>query len=355
VIALRRLRTQHLVGPPLASPVDVVGWLGAVQSQIVAAAAWGIALRSRGGLSAVADAYARGAIVRTHVLRPTWHFVLPGDLRWMQALTAARVQRQSAPYYRQHGLDARALRRADAVIVRALEDGPRMRSELATRLGATGLRLALVMMHAELGGLICSGPMHGKQHTYVLVDAVAPGSKPRPRDLALAALTLRYFTGHGPAQAADFAWWSGLTLADAREGLALVGAALASERIGDRTYYYSAAGPPAPRPRAPTAHLLPSYDEYIVAYRDRSAVHDPARLAGRRPPGVLDGNLVLLDGMLIGGWRSTVARGEATVATKLLIEPTPAEARALAAAIDRYRAAIRSSSGTRAAPSARSR
>ncbi len=349
VLAQRRLRTQHLVGPGLATPLDVVRWLGAVQAQDPVGAAWGIAQRTRSGaLAEVAAAYASGAIVRTHVLRPTWHFVAVEDLRWMLALSAPRIQAQNASFYRQGELDARTLRRGDAVIVRALEAGPRTRPELAAalgaaRLGSSGLRLAAQLMHAELGALIASGPMRGKLHTYARVDAIAPRGPTLARDEALATIAIRYATGHGPIQLDDLAWWAGLTRADARAALALAGSALVHERIGDRSYYAAPSAPTPTRRRGPTAHLLPNYDEYVVAYKDRSAHHDAARLAGQRAPGVLEGHLIIVDGLLVGGWGQRIARGDVAVTSRLLIEPTAAEARALAAAITRYRAAIRSS------------
>jgi hypothetical protein len=219
-IARRRLLNERLVGPALTTPADVVSWLGAVQSQDYAGAKWAVAQRARGCSDRDVElACDRGDIVRTHVMRPTWHFVAPADARWMLELTAPRVHAANAYYYRKLELSPRTFERSNAALALALEGGKHLtRVELARALAgagirAEGVRLAYLLMRAELDALICNGSRRGKQFTYALFDERVPRAAPLARDEALAELTRRYFTSHGPATVQDFAWWSGLTVA----------------------------------------------------------------------------------------------------------------------------------------------
>ena len=369
-LALARLRNQRLTGPALASPSDVVRWLGAVQSQDYAGACWGISLRC-GGLTAASftQAFNAGHILRTHVMRPTWHFVTPEDIRWLQALTSPRVHAANAFAYRFAELDDTTFRRAERLITRALQGGKaRTRRELAAGLEksgvpAAGLRLACIVMRAELNALICSGPIVGKEHTYMLLEERVPAAPVLKRDEALALLARRYFASHGPASVHDFSWWSGLTVADARAGLETVKSSLESSEIDGRSYWgppegHSRAGrgsratqnAPAPSRRAaPLVHLLPNYDEHVVAYRDHSHSFDPAtrevgrtRGSDRRPPGdrgpgePLALHLIARDGLVVGRWRRTFERNQAVITTQLLTPLRPRETKALEQAAAKF-------------------
>ena len=194
-------------------------------------AKWSVAQRARGVTdSAVDRAFADGAILRTHILRPTWHFVLPADIRWLLALSAPRVHALNASYYRKAELDRGLFARSEAALARALKRRHLTRTELAVvldRVGirASGLRLAYILMHAELEAVICSGAPRGKQQTYASFDERVPPAKPLHRDEALAELTARYFTSRGPATVKDFARWCSLTVSDARAGVEMVAAA----------------------------------------------------------------------------------------------------------------------------------
>jgi hypothetical protein len=212
-----------------------VRWLGAAQSQDYHPAKWSVAERTGGVGDATMDrAFADGTILRTHILRPTWHFVLPADIRWLLQLTAPRVHALNAYPYRRLGLDDAVLAKSAALLAGALRGGnQRTRKELGAVLEGAGVatdgfRLAYILMHAELNGLVCSGAPRGRQHTYALLDERA---ERRTRDEALAKLTLRYFTSHGPATAKDLRWWSSLTAADVATGLELVGSQLGREVV----------------------------------------------------------------------------------------------------------------------------
>jgi hypothetical protein len=304
-IAGRRLWNQHIARRAHRRPTELVQWLGAVQAQEFDHAKWGLALRMHDGVSdsVVERAFADGEILRTHVMRPTWHFVTPADIGWMLELTGPRVLRVMSTYLRNLELDPRLLTRGTSVIERALRDGQHQtRAELGERLrrarvNIEGIRLAMLTMHAELHGVICSGPRRGRQFTYALIAERAPAAVQLSRDEALATLTRRYFTSHGPATARDFAWWSGLTVADAKRGLEMNKAV--SEELSGRTYW-TLGEQPARASRARPVHLLPIYDEYLVAYRDREAVPHLAAIRAESPAFQ---HALVIRGQVAGRWR----------------------------------------------------
>ena len=336
-IAQQRLQNQRLVGIPFEEPAATVRWLGAVQAQDYHGAKWGLALRTRGVDSAALDrAFNAGEILRTHVMRPTWHFVAPEDLRWLLDLTSPRVHAVNAYMYRKLELDDEIFQRAHALFRAALAGGHALtRQELAAVLQAHGIaargqRLAYIVMHAELDGLLCSGALRGKQHTYALLEERVLPVPAMGREEALATLARRYFTSHGPATVHDFAWWSGLTVADARAGLARVAGELEYLSVEGKPYW---AARPVVRAQVaePVVHLLPNYDEHVVAYRDHGPSLDPlARdVLPSRTYGPLDAHLIARNGVLVGGWRRTLHRTRVVVKLDLLVDLTAAEQAAI--------------------------
>jgi hypothetical protein len=346
LIAARRLDASGLLATRFSTPEEVVGWFGAVQSQDYAGASWGVGQRLRPGVTTadVDEAFNAGRILRTHAMRPTWHFLLPADIRWILALTSHRVQRLNAPYCRRNELDAPDLARGAEVMANALRDGTFLtRQELGRAMEAAGIalgdmRLMLLVMNAELEGVICSGPRRGKQFTYALLDERVPPTRPLAREEALAELTRRYFTSHGPAQPRDFAWWSGLTIADATEGLALAGPALVRESISGADWWWA---PPEDRePRLPAGgplvQLLPNYDEYFGSHRDHEPTFDPSMLGQRWVEEVFAAHLVFIDGMAVGGWKRELRPREVVVRPDLLLTLAADERRALEEAAVAY-------------------
>jgi hypothetical protein len=338
-LARQRLEQQRLSGAPYARPEDVVEGLLAVQSQDYLGAKWAVAQRTLDASdAAVQSAFQEGRILRTHVLRPTWHFVAPADIRWLLALTAPRVHALSAYYYRKHGLDAASAKRAEARLVKALSGGTHLtRDELGQVLrdgktAPSGNHLAYIIMRAELDGLICSGRMRDKQHTYALLEERATPARKLDRDEALAKLARSYVTGHGPAQVRDLAWWSGLSMADAKRGFEASRGELEHAVIDGKTYWFGPLRPVTRRAR-PIAHLLPNYDELLIAFKDRSAMLDP-RITPKAS--VLSAHFVTIDGRIVGGWRRTLGKGEVVIAAELLRPLTLSEMRSLKAAAARY-------------------
>ena len=335
-----RLGNQKLARSGFHDPGDVVTWLGAVQAQDYAGAKWALGLRTNGVTDAdVEQAFNAGTILRTHVLRPTWHFVAPADIRWMLALTAPRVHAVSAYYYRKAGLDSGIFARSRAALERALRGGTYLtRAELAAVLGraripADGLRLAYLMIRAELDGVICSGPRRGKQFTYALMDERAPHARTLAREEALAELTRRYISSHGPATLRDYAWWSGLTVRDAKIGLESVEPALAQEVMDGHTYWSvkTISRASSSRRASSTAHLLPNYDEYLITHKDRGLV-----VGAPQANSVVFDHHVVIDGQLAGTWRRSVNTGSVVVDVAPYRRLTRADTRALASAAERY-------------------
>jgi hypothetical protein len=346
-IARLRLHNQRLIGVPFKEPEDVVRSLCAIQAQDYPAAKWAIGQRVRECVDADVDrSYSSGTILRTHILRPTWHFVMPDDIRWMLELTTPRVKRTMSYYDRNLELDAKLYRRSNAIITKALARGEHLtRSELSRALedagiAATGQRLNHIVMRAELDLIICSGAMRGKQHTYALLDERAANARSLQRDEALAELAMRYLNGHGPALAQDFAWWGGLTVADAKRAIEMARSGLGSETIDGKTYWFSPHGRVASVPD-PTIHLLPNYDEYLIAYRDHSASLD-----ARLPSGsgamyeMLSRHIVVLNGRVIGGWKTVAEKESVRAEAKLFVKLDRTQQDALDTAAERYGAFI---------------
>jgi hypothetical protein len=337
-IATARLENQGIARSVARKPAQLVAWLGAVQAQEYSAALWALGLRLPASTLSrdVEAAFNRGQIVRTHVLRPTWHFVALRDADWLIALTAARVHRRMAPWHARLQLDSAIRVRAAGVIERALRDGePRTRAELArhlerARLPSRGIPLALLTMYAELERVMHSGPFRGKQPTYVRYVAHAPAGRQLIGDEAIAELAKRYFRSHGPATIRDFTWWSTLTTRDAKRGLE---ANRAKQHVIDGLTYWTigdALGPAA-RQRS-TVHLLPVYDEYLVAYRDRAAV---ALGRGRSTGGRYDPTLII-GGQVAGTWKITRREGSVVIHVAPARRLSAAERFSIETAVDQY-------------------
>ncbi len=335
----RRLYHQHLAGTPLSEPEEVVRLLGAVQSQDYSGAKWSLGQRLAGATDGSIDrAFDQGRILRTHVLRPTWQFVTPEDIRWLLRLTAPRVLAQNAYQYPRLELDRTLFRRVHVLFERALRGGRQLtRAELGAVLrragiAAAGQRLAYIVMEAELAGLVCSGALRGKRHTYALLGERAQAGRTLEREEALAELTIRFFTGHGPATLRHYAWWAGLTLADARAGVALAGDRLTAVEQDGHTGWMSS-GSSSPGRSALPAYLLPEYDEAVLGYKEPPLPDLPRARARWRDDWLRP---VLIGGKRAGTWRRTVVAGRVRLETSLFAALDRTQRGALEAAAGRY-------------------
>lgn len=341
-ILRRRLHNQHLSRPTLKTPAAVVEWLCAVQAQDYPAAKWALGSRMRSAVDGdVERSFNEGAILRTHLLRPTWHFVLPTDIRWLLALTAPRIKTGLAYRHRQLDLDARTLRRAVAAIGKSLLDGvPRTRDELREVLGRGGIRdlgverMTHIMAMAELDGIVCSGPRRGKQFTYALLDDRAPQGRPLERDEALTVLAARYFRSRGPASIHDFAKWAGLTVADAQHGVEAVKENLRSMEANGATLWFPATRPARASTR--TAYLLSLYDELLSSYKDRSVMVEARHAKKLVGMGNALTAVIAIDGRIVGTWKRKLSAKAVTVVTRPFERLSRDGMRAVAAAARRY-------------------
>ena len=342
-IARQRLLHQHIARPTFKKPGDVVGWMGAVQAQDYAGAKWALGLRLQGATDVdMEQAFTEGAILRTHLMRPTWHFVTPVDIRWMLALTAPRVNAANAYYYRKLDLDQAIFTRSSAALVKALQGGKQLtRDELRLVLQRAGiatdgeLRMGYIMMRAELDGIVCSGARRGKQFTYALLNERAPHARPLRHDEALAELARRFFMSRGPATVQDFAKWSGLTTTDAKCGLEVNKDRLRNEVIDGQTFWLSRSVPSV-RDVSPTAYLLSIYDEYISGYKDRSAIADAGQIAKLRALGNALAYIILVDGQIVGTWKRTFRKDSVVIGTNVFTSLRMAKKRAIALAAHQY-------------------
>jgi hypothetical protein len=287
-----------------------------MQAQEYALAKWSVAQRCTGATAADIDrAIADGTILRTHVLRPTWHFVHRDDIRWLLDLSGPRVQAMAQYRHRQLGITTAIAQQSSAAFAAALEGGNHLtRRELAAVLQRSGIAtegqiIAHLVMNAELEAVICSGVPRGKEQTYALLDERAPDSTWLPRDEALAELTSRYFRSHGPATLKDFQWWSMLSAADARRGIRMAGDDLQSVDMGGRTYWLDPTLP-VPRATSPVVQLVQQYDEFLVGYSESRCAAD---IAGRLPRGETLTRAIVLDGQMVGRWRRPAGRKDMEV------------------------------------------
>lgn len=316
-LANHRLASQQLVHSAADSPQDVVRQMGAMQAQDYAMAKWAIGIRLPGSTDALIEqAIDNGDIIRTHILRPTWHLVAAGDVRWMLALTAPHVNRIAGTQYRQLELDDAVFAKTNALLARILTGGRHLtRNEIMTALQTAGietnpLRAAYIMFRAELDQVVCNGVRRGRQFTYALFDERVPAGGPFDRQDAVVRLTQRYFTSHGPATATDFAWWSGLPQREIRQGLEALKSVLTPETIGGETYWFSSEQAALMSRTVSFAdnlvHVIPAFDEFLIGYADRSACL-PASLAQKA---ILANGIfkptVAIGGQLVGIWKRTI-------------------------------------------------
>ncbi len=339
-IARWRMHTLRLTGQTYPTPRAVVEGLLAVQSENHSQASWAVATRTSGITAAeFARLFDDGAILRTHVLRPTWHYVRPDDIRWLVEVTAPRISRLMIQLQRSLDLDDAVVDASAQVIADALSGGVHMtRDALAVRLREAGLpaegqRLGVMVANAEMSALVCSGAMRGRHHTYALLDERAPQARRLDRDEAVAELVLRYFTGHGPATERDLAYWATMTLTDVRRGLAVIGDRLERFEHDGRTFWYGQP-PPDDGSMAPRAHLLQVLDEYHNGYQDSRYVLDVNGLVPRGRPATM--GMVLLDGQMVGGMRRTIRGDEVVFDVGLFRRLDDEEQAELDSAADRY-------------------
>jgi len=342
-IAALRLAGQRIAGSRARSVGEVVAALGAMQSQDYAGALWTMGLRVPGMTeTAVERAVAERHVIRTWPMRGTLHFVAAADVRWMLALLTPRVIAGTKLRCTQLELDDAIFARCRKVFERALAGNRQMSREALLELlerekiSTVGGRGYHIFFRIAQEGMICFGAREGKQLTFALLDEWSPAVRSRDpdRDAALVELAARYFTSHGPANVQDFVWWSGLKTSDARAGLEGAAPALIKETINGVACWMAPDAAPLEDARA---YLLPGFDEYLLGYKERSAVLD-AKYAGRIVPGSNGVFLptLVLDGKVAGIWKRTVKKRTVALAVTPFRPLNKADKAALNDAAERY-------------------
>jgi hypothetical protein len=305
-IPAMRLLAQRIGGEHFKTPQQVVSWMGAMQAQDFNMAKWAIGLRTAKGTEHSVDAAIRsGKIIRTHLLRPTWHFVSPADIHWMLDLSAGRIKTQIKTRQRQLGLTPALMKKANALLEKSLSNNNHLtRDELITILNKSKIptgdsRASHILLAAELEALICNGKSKNNKLTYALLSERVPRPKKITREEALHKLASKYFNSHGPATIADFSWWSGLSLTEAKKAAEMCRKQLRVEKIDSTEYWFSRHLEPA---AGKSAVLLPAFDEFIISYKDRSAII-PADISKK----IISNNgifwpVILLNGEITGLW-----------------------------------------------------
>jgi hypothetical protein len=337
-----RLRNTGLSYSPFKSAGDAVTHLGAVQAQDFTAAKWALGLRVKNSTDAdIENAFNNGTILRTHIMRPTWHFIMPEDIRWMLELTAPRVKSFLLSSNRKLGLDHALFEKSNASIVRALEGHNNLsRLELKTILANAGIgtdvqRLAHIIMWAELDGLICSGPRRGKQFTYALLEERVGRSTRLNREKALDKIARTYFISHGPAQLKDFSWWSGIAEKEAGYALDRIKSGLKHAILNGRTYWYSPHAEMVARD-SPSVFLLSIYDEYTIAYKDRGDISQTRDIERMISMGNALTAVIIVNGRVAGTWKRTLKKKTIEISLKPFRNLDDDEQQAVESEVTRY-------------------
>lgn len=327
----RRLATQRLTGPAADTPTEVVRELLCVQAQDPALAKAMLALRcTPASVGQVVAAVASGEIVRTHVLRPTWHYVAAEDLVWLLGLTSAKVESAMAARHRQLHLDEPVIGRAATVLHETLA-GRRFapRATLGRALAEAGIlaagqalfgqQVGHLLLLGELRGQLCSAPTAATEHHYALVDEVVAPTRVRTRREAITELVGRFIAGHGPVAVTDLQRWTRLTLAEVRGGLAELGNRVAAVSIDGIELWHVPTDLEATRPQR--AWLLSTFDEAFLTYKQVGFPRSPGHRSGDVAYRFAEagGGPVICDLRDVGGWKRTLRRGVASL--NLTLDP----------------------------------
>lgn len=320
-IANIRLLSQQITGGKLKSPKEMAGWLGAMQAQDYQMVKWALGLRlPKSTDREMEEAMDNGQIIRTHLMRPTWHLVSSDDIYWMLELTSPHIKSAMNATNKMLELDGQIYSKCNKIIEKALAGGKHLtRDELMTILGkakisTAGLRSIHIMFHAELDGIVCNGARRGKNHTYALLEERVPKVKSLPREEALAMLAKKYFSSHCPATLKDFIWWSGLPVKDARNALEMIKPGFISEAIGSETYWFTNSFS-IPKTNNGSVYLLPAFDEFLISYKDRTASFPLGNHKKAFTSNGIFRPVIVINGHVTGIWKRTIKKDKAIIET----------------------------------------
>ena len=341
---MMRLQAQQVHPSSDMDIAKLVSYMGALQAQDFPMCKWAIGVRMNDITEQqVNEAFDKGLIIRTHLLRPTWHLVAAEDLRWLLELTAPHINRMVKSWQKQLGISQATLKKSVRLLEKEMQGGIQLtREQIGTlftraRIHLEDNRLAHLLIAAELNGTICSGGPSGNGQKYALLEEHIASAPTRSRPEALAELARRYFTSRGPATIQDFSWWSGLGLADCRQGLEFIKEDLLQETVEDTTFWFRDQ-PSMVKGRLPILHLLPAFDEFLISYRNRSA-----SLADEHQPRLLTRNgifwpMIVVNGKATGSWKRSVRKHKIVVEPEFFVSPPKAVMPALKKQVRRFAA-----------------
>ena len=311
-----RLLNQQLLNPLFREPKELVSWMGAMQAQNYSMVKWAVGMRLKSAtIQAVEKALREGEILRTHVMRPTWHLVAAEDIRWMLKLSAQRIISANDSFAKGYDLDIpnELYTKAHDLLEKILCGKKSLtKQEIAEHFNRSGIvadnrRMTRFMARAEQEGIICSGEDRGSKCTYALLEERVPLMPELTKDESLARLARSYFRSHSPAVLQDFIWWSGLSVSDAKQAVYLIASELTTEQWKEQTWYIH----DTCRTRGKLSghiHLLPSYDEYLLGYKDRTDVLPLEHYSKAFTNNGLFFPIVLHNGQVIGNWDKSVKK-----------------------------------------------
>jgi hypothetical protein len=325
-IAQLRLISQKLHKTTHSTPQEIVQHLGAMQAQDYAMAKWAVGSRCDASEKAIEEAINSAQIIRTHILRPTWHFVSADDIYWMLDLSGPQVKRIVTSYVKKYGYDAKKLDQTNAAIQKILAGNNHLtREEIMQELSITKTPSpdhlsGPIMMYAELDGLVCNGKMKGKQMTYALLEERVPKTQGRlTQEEGLIKLALRYFESHGPATLLDFSWWSGFSPTSCKNIINAIELQLNSITIEDQKYWFKNDISTEDDFRE-SIHFLPAFDEILISYKSREASilpeHQPKAFTNN---GIFK-PIILENSKVIGTWKRTIKKDHAKIETQFFNE-----------------------------------
>ena len=340
-ISQLRLQNQHIGGTQFNSVKELVQWMGAIQAQDYGMAKYAIGVRLKNTMAqTIEDAINKGEIIRTHVLRPTWHFVAAEDIRWMLELTAKNLNRAMSSNNKRLELDEKTFKKSNVIIEKILRDGKHLtRKEIMAALEKKGiktndLRASHIMFRAETDLVVCNGIKKDKQFTYALLDERIAFTKKIEKQQALAQLAQRYFSSHGPATLQDFLWWSGLSIIDARNGLELIQSNLISEKYKDSTFWFSN-NQVNTKPFTRKLFFLPSYDEFLISYKSREISMNPKFSSRTFTTNGIFNPIIVQNAKVIGTWKPQLKR-DILIKEYFFIPPTENQKRLCAKAAKEF-------------------
>jgi hypothetical protein len=326
-ISNTRLMNQRITSSNFKKPLEVVTWMGAIQAQDFLMSKWAIGMRHNlSSEEMIESAIDKGEIIRTHVLRPTWHLIPAADVRWMTQLSSGKIKSSMKSRNRELELTDDIIIRTQSIIEKSLADRSFLtREELANEFTKANIRtdenrLSHILFSAELDGLVCNGPMKGRKITYSLLDEWIPEKREITRSEGLHELAGRYFTSRCPATIEDFIWWSNLSVTEAKIAVESIKSDFTFEQ-GTTGKYLLPNSFSLQKNDNNIVHLLPAYDEYLISYRDRSSSLSSVYNKKTVSDNGIFYPVIVVNGQVAGRWKRSIQKNKVIITQDFFTPP----------------------------------